>query len=50
MRYLTSAKTGGGTIRLYRPTKFTLQTLKMVGLLNLFSAYEDLTEAIASMQ
>lgn len=49
MRHLTSAKTGGGTIRLYRPTKFTVQTLKMVGLLNLFSTYEDLTEAITSM-
>lgn len=50
MRHLTSAKSDGGTIRLYRPTKFTVQTLKMVGLLNLFSTYEDMTEAIASMQ
>jgi anti-anti-sigma factor len=49
MRHLTSAKQGGGAIRLLKPTKFTLQTLKMVGLLNLFSTYEDLNEAIASL-
>ena len=31
-----------------RPTE--LQTLKMVGLLNLFSTYENLPEAVASLQ
>ncbi len=50
MRHLTSAKQGGGAIRLYKPTKFTMQTLKMVGLLNLFNTYEDLNEANASLQ
>jgi anti-sigma B factor antagonist len=50
VRHLTSAKQGGGTIRLCKPSKFILQTLKMVGLLNLFNTYEDLPQAIASLQ
>jgi anti-sigma B factor antagonist len=50
MRHLTAAKHGGGAIRLYKPSKFTVQTLKLVSLLNLFSTYDDLPEAIASLQ
>jgi anti-sigma B factor antagonist len=50
VRHLTSAKQGGGTIRLLKPSKFTVQTLKMVGLLNLFTTFDDLTEAVASFQ
>ena len=50
MKHLTTAKQGGGAIRLYKPTKFTLQTLKMVGLLNLFSIYEDLGQAVDSLR
>lgn len=50
MRHLTAAKQGGGSIRLYKPSKFTVQTLKLVSLLNLFSTYDDLPEAIASLQ
>lgn len=50
VRHLTSAKQTGGAIRLLKPSKFTLQTLKMVGLLNLFSIYEELPEAVASFQ
>jgi anti-anti-sigma factor len=50
VRYLGAAKQGGGSIRLLKPTKFTIQTLKMVGLLNLFSTYDDLSEAITSFQ
>ena len=50
VRYLTTAKQSGGSIRLLRPSKFTVQTLKMVGLLNLFSTYDDLPQAIASFQ
>jgi anti-sigma B factor antagonist len=50
VRYLTSAKQSGGAIRLLKPSKFTVQTLKMVGLLNLFATYEDLSEAVASFQ
>jgi anti-sigma B factor antagonist len=50
MRHLTAAKQGGGAIRLYKPSKFTVQTLKLVSLLNLFAIYEDLPEAVASLQ
>jgi anti-sigma B factor antagonist len=50
VRYLTTAKQNGGAIRLLKPSKFTVQTLKMVGLLNLFATYEDLSAAVASFQ
>jgi anti-sigma B factor antagonist len=50
VRYLTTAKQTGGAIKLFKPSKFTVQTLKMVGLLNLFPTYEDLSEAVASFQ
>ena len=50
MRHLTSARKGGGAIVLYRPTTFTLQSLKLVSLLKLFSVYNDLPEAVASLQ
>ena len=50
VRYLTTAKQSGGTIRLLKPSKFILQTLKMVGLLNLFNTFEELPPAVASFQ
>jgi anti-sigma B factor antagonist len=50
VRYLASAKQSGGSVRLLKPSKFVFQTLKMVGLLNLFSTYDNLPEAIASLQ
>jgi len=50
VRYLTTAKQNGGAIRLLRPSKFTVQTLKMVGLLNLFTTFEDSKEAVSSFQ
>jgi len=50
VRYLTTAKQSGGGIRLLKPSQFTVQTLKMVGLLNLFATYEDLSEAVASFR
>jgi len=50
VRYLTTAKQSGGAIRLLKPSKFTVQTLKMVGLLNLFTTYEELPQAVASFQ
>jgi anti-sigma B factor antagonist len=50
VRHLTTAKQTGGTIRLLKPSKFTVQTLKMVGLLNLFTTFEDLPQAVASFQ
>jgi anti-sigma B factor antagonist len=50
VRYLTTAKQAGGNIRLLKPSKFTVQTLKMVGLLNLFTVYEEEGAAVASFQ
>jgi anti-sigma B factor antagonist len=50
VRHLTAAKQAGGAIRLLKPSKFTVQTLKMVGLLNLFTTFEDLPQAVASFQ
>lgn len=50
VRFLTSAKQSGGAIRLLKPSKFTVQTLRMVGLLNLFSTFEDSKSAVASFQ
>lgn len=50
VRHLTTAKQNGGAIRLLKPSKFTVQTLKMVGLLNLFTTFEDSKEAVASFQ
>lgn len=50
VRHLTTAKQSGGAIRLLKPSKFTVQTLKMVGLLNLFTTFEDASQAVASFQ
>jgi anti-sigma B factor antagonist len=50
VRHLTTAKQGGGAIRLLNPSKLTLQALKMVGLLNLFTTFDDLARAAASFQ
>ena len=50
VRHLTSAKQAGGAIRLLKPSKFTLQTLKMVGLLNLFTTFDDEAAAVSSFQ
>ena len=50
VRFLTTTKQSGGAIRLLKPSKFTLQTLKMVGLLNLFATFEELPPAVASFQ
>jgi anti-sigma B factor antagonist len=50
VRHLTTAKQNGGAIRLLKPSKFTVQTLKMVGLLNLFTTFEESKDAVASFQ
>jgi anti-sigma B factor antagonist len=50
VRHLTVAKQSGGAIRLLKPSKFTVQTLKMVGLLNLFTTFEESKDAVASFQ
>src|SRR5215468_9590088 len=48
VRYLNSAKQHSGALKLLKPTKFALQSLKMIGLLNLFEVFEDQETAVSS--
>jgi anti-sigma B factor antagonist len=48
VRLLTIAKQRGGALKLVNPSKLTVQTLKIVGLLNLFEIYPDEAEAVSS--
>jgi anti-sigma B factor antagonist len=47
-RFLTSAKQHGGSLKLVNPSKFVSQTLKLVGLINLFEVFPDSQTAAAS--
>jgi anti-sigma B factor antagonist len=47
-RFLTSTKQQGGSLKLVNPSKFVVQTLKLVGLLNLFEVFTDVQAAAAS--
>jgi anti-sigma B factor antagonist len=47
-RFLTSAKQQGGSLKLVSPSKFVVQTLKLVGLLNLFEVFGDMQSAVVS--
>ena len=47
-RFLTSVKQQGGSLKLVNPSKFVVQTLKLVGLLNLFEVFSDTQTAAAS--
>jgi anti-sigma B factor antagonist len=47
-RFLTSTKAQGGSLKLVNPSKFVVQTLKLVGLLNLFEIFPDAPSAAAS--
>ena len=47
-RFLTSAKQQGGSLKLVNPSKFVSQTLKLVGLINLFEVFPDSQAAAAS--
>jgi anti-sigma B factor antagonist len=49
-RCLTLAKQQGGSLKLVNPSKFVIQTLKLVGLLNLFEVFPDTAAAVASYQ
>lgn len=49
-RFLTSAKQKGGSMKLVNPAKFVVQTLKLVGLLNLFEVFPDVNSAAASFE
>jgi anti-sigma B factor antagonist len=48
VKSLTAAKERGGAIRLLNPSKFAIQTLKMIGLLNIFGIFQDEQQAIDS--
>lgn len=50
VRYLTAAKQRGGSLKLLNPSKFALQTLKLVRVLSLFEVFEDQSAAVASFQ
>jgi anti-sigma B factor antagonist len=41
VKFLTSTKQRGGNIKLVEPSKFAVQTLRMVGVLNLFEIYDS---------
>ena len=47
-KFLTSTKQSGGSLKLVAPSKFVVQTLKLVGLLNLFEVFPDVPSAVAS--
>lgn len=48
VKALTSAKQRGGKIGLISPSKFSVQTLRLVGVLNLFEIFENEETAVAS--
>jgi anti-sigma B factor antagonist len=48
VKILTSAKQKGGSVKLLNPSKFTVQTLKMICLLDLFEVFDDQERAVGS--
>lgn len=50
VRLLTAAKQRGGSLKLLNPSKFAVQTLKMIGLLNLFEIFNEQAQAVASFE
>ena len=48
VRFLASTKERGGNIKLLNPSKFAIQTLKLVGVLNLFEIFDDEAKAVES--
>lgn len=48
VRFLASIKQRGGNLKLVNPSKFTVQTLRIVGVLNLFEIFENDDAAIES--
>ena len=50
VRYLTTAKQQGGSLKLLNPSKFAVQTLKMIGVLNLFEVFDDQEAAVSSFE
>jgi anti-sigma B factor antagonist len=48
VRFLASAKQRGGTVKLVQPSKFATQTMRLVGVLNLFEVFDDDEAAVQS--
>jgi anti-sigma B factor antagonist len=48
VRFMASAKQRGGNIKLVQPSKFAVQTLRLVGVLNLFEIFDDDDAAVES--
>jgi anti-sigma B factor antagonist len=48
VRFLASTKQRGGNIKLVQPSKFAVQTLRLVGVLNLFEVFENDDAAVES--
>jgi anti-sigma B factor antagonist len=48
VKILASVKQRGGSLKIVQPSKFAVQTLKLVGVLNLFEVFDDDEKAAAS--
>ena len=48
VRFLASTKQLGGNIKLVQPNKFAIQTLRLVGVLNLFEVFDNDDAAVDS--
>ncbi|HZP62903.1 MAG TPA: STAS domain-containing protein [Terriglobales bacterium] len=48
VRFLASTKQRGGSLKLVQPSKFAVQTLRLVGVLNLFEIFDNDDAAVAS--
>jgi len=48
VKLLVSTKKLGGNVKLLQPSKFAIQTLRLVGVLNLFETYDEEEAAVAS--
>lgn len=48
VRFLASTKQRGGGLKLVQPSKFAIQTLRLVGVLNLFEIFGEDEQAVES--
>jgi anti-anti-sigma regulatory factor len=48
VRFLPSTKQRGGNVKLAQPSKFAVQTLRLVGVHNLFEVFDDDAAAVES--
>ena len=48
VKILSSTKQRGGSVKLVNPSKFAVQTLRLVGVLNLFEVFDDEEKAVGS--